>query len=129
MAAIRPKNSSAASGAVSTRPMIVQDSDRDLDVSQSDADSDLWGSEATTSQGDQGDRSSHEEHAIARAETKAVRSLKLLVYLVLIVSAVAVSVGTSRPSFFAVSFSHCRRKTDFALATRVPSCVLLHVQQ
>ena len=94
MAAIRSKNSLAASGAGSTRPMIAQDSDRDLDASQSDADSDLWGSEATTSLGDQGERSSYEEHAIAKAETKAVRSLKLLVYLVLIVSAVAVSVGT-----------------------------------
>lgn len=73
--------------------MLAQDSVHDLDVSQSDADSDLWGSEATTSQGEQGER--YEEHAIARAETKAVRSLKLLVYLVLVVSAVAVSVGAS----------------------------------
>lgn len=111
MASIRSKDSPAASGAVSTRPMLAQDSDRDLDASQSDADSDLWGSEAT-SQGDHGERSSYEEHAIAKAETKAVRSLKLLVYLVLIVSAVAVSVGTSRPSSFSVPSTPCRRLTE-----------------
>jgi hypothetical protein len=94
----RPSEDS--SGAVPEPLPVNEDSLFDQDVcmeQDSEADSELWGSEATTviDQLDSRGRDEKEESNIARAETKAVRSLKFLVYLVLILSAIAVALGES----------------------------------
>jgi hypothetical protein len=70
-----------------------------IDASHSDVDSDIYASDLDST-GASGGGHDHlyparEEPVIARAETRVVRKLKLLVYFVLVVSALGVALGTS----------------------------------
>lgn len=74
-----------------------------VDASHSDVDSDIYASDIDST-GASGSGLDHhypvrEEPVIARAETRVVRKLKLLVYLVLVVSALAVALGTSKRGY------------------------------
>jgi hypothetical protein len=72
------------------------DQDGGAELHSDDDDSELWGSEATSAdEHHHHERNDKEEANIAKAETKAVKSLKLLVYLVLIMCAIAVALGES----------------------------------
>jgi hypothetical protein len=70
-----------------------------IDASHSDVDSDMYASDLDSTGASGGGHDHHypvrEEPVIARAETRVVRKLKLLVYLVLVFSALAVALGTS----------------------------------
>lgn len=62
---------------------------RSIEADESEVDSEFCGTDFLSA----GEERGNEELTIARAETRAVRSLKVLVLLVLVVSAVAVALG------------------------------------
>jgi hypothetical protein len=90
---------------------VVDDSSKRLiDGSHSDVDSDIYASDLDSSdhsrRGGGAASASSEELSIARNETRAVRRLKLLVYLALAASAVAVALGKFTFQLFPVWLLH-----------------------